>query len=185
MFNILGLPRSRTAWLSFAFTTKETTCYHEALSSHRVSDREFLVNEGSCDTNPLLYTFSDAPLVIVKRDIEEIKDSLMINFITPEGITEEEYILCIDNYIDMYSMALERIEMSVACKVIQVEELNSLQTLCDIWKYLLPEVPVDVVHLTMMLQYNIQTTNTDLTESLLDTAKTYGKSLEEFKEGIL
>lgn len=83
-FFILGLPRSRTYWLSKFLTYRDWTCGHEELRHIRSFDdaKSWLSqpNMGSAET--ALAPFwrlipRDARLVIVRRPVAEVKDSLL------------------------------------------------------------------------------------------------------------
>lgn len=87
-FLILGLPRSRTAWLSVFLTYGNIVCHHELVGKHGIDalwsemqygDGEF---RGNADTLAALYldeiiqAMPDIRLVVVQRKPSEVVDSM-------------------------------------------------------------------------------------------------------------
>lgn len=75
-FFILGLPRSRTAWLANFMTYGDTFCYHEGINGcHTVEDykAKLSYNKGDSSTGAVLIDldkhFPDAKKVIIDSDI--------------------------------------------------------------------------------------------------------------------
>lgn len=86
-FLILGLPRSRTAWLANFLTYKNSFCYHDLLAYCK--DEQELKNKmnlfgydfiGTADTAGFLLPkhdlFKHAPKVIIHRDSDDVIKSL-------------------------------------------------------------------------------------------------------------
>lgn len=71
-FLVLGLPRSRTAWLANFLTYDGNYCYHEAISRCRTFDDYLKMTEGKGDSTTALLDvnnlFPDVPKVIIERD---------------------------------------------------------------------------------------------------------------------
>ena len=83
-FMILGLPRSRTCWLSNFMTTTAVYCHHELVgycsSKEEYRDKMDLDYEyvGDSDTaGLLLHNDYDCPKVIIHRDINDVHTSLV------------------------------------------------------------------------------------------------------------
>ena len=83
-FFILGLPRSRTYWLSKFLTYREWTCGHEELRHIRTMEdaKSWLSQPSTGSAETALAPFwrllpKDARLVIVRRPVAEVKDSLL------------------------------------------------------------------------------------------------------------
>ena len=75
-FLILGLPRSRTAWLANFLTYGDVTCTHEGLNGCRTLleyKRQFKDNSGDSNTGLAIFDFeslfSDFKLIIIDSDI--------------------------------------------------------------------------------------------------------------------
>jgi hypothetical protein len=73
-FFVLGLPRSRTAWLANFLTYDNHFCFHEAMNGCRSIDeyKEKLAYNGDSNTGMMLFNmnalFPDSPKVIIERD---------------------------------------------------------------------------------------------------------------------
>jgi hypothetical protein len=86
MYFILGLPRSRTTWLS-VFLSQGNICYHEKSMEFRNLEELKLFCEqnpkcGISDTALLIHwkwirqNIPEAKIVVIERDIKEVKQSL-------------------------------------------------------------------------------------------------------------
>ena len=88
-FFITGFPRSRTAWLANLFTYKDSFCFHEAskfggnvydIAAKITSRKEKFVGNSDCGTlfyyKDLIKLLPDSKIVIVERDINDVKKSL-------------------------------------------------------------------------------------------------------------
>lgn len=174
-FFILGLPRSRTLWFSQLFTFDDIECKHEYFSKHEKRDLIPGVR-GYSDTNPLIATdmdYGDSPVLIIERDIDDVIDSVSKAFDKPEGI------VCwhgaIARYIDTYKYALDSV-MPKNCLRVDFESIND--SLPEIWKFLLPDIPVDTARIEMAKNKIIKTNNRNIQDSL---EHTFG-SIDHFKE---
>ncbi len=73
-FFVIGLPRSRTAWLANFLTQGEHFCYHEAINgcSSIAAYKAKLGNQGDSGTGMMMFDmnalFPDAPIVIIESD---------------------------------------------------------------------------------------------------------------------
>ena len=83
-FFVLGLPRSRTFWLSKFLTYREWTCGHEELRHIRSFEdaKSWMTQPFTGSAETALAPFwrlipPDTRLVIVRRPVEEVKDSLL------------------------------------------------------------------------------------------------------------
>lgn len=88
-FFITGFPRSRTAWLANFFTHKDSYCFHELskeggnvyeLVSKLHSRPEPIVGTSDCAFpfyyKDILQLLPESKIVIVERDVEDVKKSL-------------------------------------------------------------------------------------------------------------
>ena len=83
-FMVLGLPRSGTAWLANLLTTQKSYCRHEALwtsSLFELNKEKHAVSFGIAETSGFSIVddinMHSARKLIVRRDLNEINDSLM------------------------------------------------------------------------------------------------------------
>ena len=76
-FFVIGLPRSRTAWLANFLTFDGNFCYHEGMAGCRNIDeyKEKLGDDGDSSTGLMLFNmnveFPKAPKIIIEGDIEK------------------------------------------------------------------------------------------------------------------
>lgn len=151
-FYVLGLPRSRTLWLSFLLSDHETKCYHERLSgvaSEPLTDEPFKY-VGSVDTNPINEIEYNGPLAIIKRDPEDVKKSITDWFGTDEKFTSD--------YIDMYSKALSQKD----ALIIDYKDLDNADVIKKLIKHLKPESVVTDSNIEYMINCIIKTKNKDV-----------------------
>jgi hypothetical protein len=87
MFFIVGLPRSRTAWLSVYFTAQGFFCYHDGLNGCKdiQSYRKKMLGAcGDADSGLLLIDvekeFPDSKIVVIERSLKEVMQSLEDKF---------------------------------------------------------------------------------------------------------
>lgn len=163
-FYILGLPRSRTLWFSEFFCTGAIECVHEHFSSHQKAE----LIPGVCgyvDTNPLTTPdYGDSPVLIIERDVEDIIDSCLRAFDCPKGV--EDWPGTVRNYIEMYQNALTALTPQ---NVLMVNYADIDLSLYEIWKFLLPTIPVDKERIQFFRNKIVKTQNRNIEESLNHT----------------
>lgn len=75
-FFVLGLPRSRTAWLANFLTYDDLFCYHEGVNGCKTINeyKEKIKGKGDSNTGIMLFDFEnhfpDAKFIIIDSDIE-------------------------------------------------------------------------------------------------------------------
>ena len=156
-FFILGLPRSRTTWLSAFLMTDRVFCDHDVFSNGEVYPDEFWGIEGydymgSVDTNSVLATpylrNVDAPLVIIERDHRAVYKSLIrIPHTDPEKLKRH-----ITKQVD----ALEEAQ-SFANLVVPYDKLDDMME--EVSYVCTPTIPFDKVKHTAFKNFNIQMPN--------------------------
>lgn len=163
-FYTLGLPRTRSMWLSFLFRTGGVNCVHEGLSQGMPVPEEWILG-GSVDTNPMLeFDYGDAPVLIVRREPSAVVSSLVRQFGLPVTTAVKG--------VDILQEALNAREFE-NCKGIRYQDLSDNDAVKEACDFLVPDaVALDVIE--YMQEISVQTRNRDL-------SKTWGK---EFVEGL-
>jgi RimJ/RimL family protein N-acetyltransferase len=179
-FYTIGLPRTRSLWLSKLLGYGDSTCFHEHLSAHsrQIKPDVDTKYRGFCDTNPLIdIDYGDSPVLIVKRPVEDVIRSGLNSFNIPHAVRSFSSFL--SNYMDKYSKALDDLKPKNVF-VVDFEDLSDPATISDICSFLMPgnEIPLD--HINEMIHERIQTTNRELTASLEDTALSLGMTYDDF-----
>jgi len=140
MFFILGLPRSRTTWLSCLLSNKDHEVYHDKsidFNSFEELEQFCKDNEdiGIVDT-ALLYFYEDIvdkitdKVALVTRDIEDVKKSL-----TKVGFDKS----VVDYFLPAYNMMLE----DTRIKKINFGELDDPKKVSELYNFLGLEFDVD------------------------------------------
>lgn len=174
-FYILGLPRSRTLWFSEFFCTGVIECVHEHFSSHKKVQLIPGVR-GYSDTNPLTTPdYGESPVLIIERDVEEVISSCLEAFDCPDGV--EDWPGTVRNYIEMYQNALADVTPQ---NVLMVNYADIDASLYEIWKFLLPKIPVDEQRIEFFRTKVVKTENRNIEESLSRTWGTIGNFIEKF-----
>ena len=143
-FFILGLPRSRTFWLSKFLTYREWTCGHEELRHIRTMEdaKSWLSQPFTGSAETALAPFwrllpKDARLVIVRRPVAEVKDSLLRLSLGDGGAFDP---IALDGLLKRADAKLDQIEARWQGPIIEVrfDGLNS-ETACKaIFEHCLP-----------------------------------------------
>jgi len=144
-FFILGLPRSRTAWLANFMTYRQTFCYHEGLNGcYTIDDfkQKLGLNKGDSSTGAVLldldHHFPDAKKVIIESDIERSIQYSQEMY----GNTHEDWLLHIQS----------RLYLTEGMRVNVNDIFDKLK---DIWEYL-TESKYDKSRGDMLKKLNIQ-----------------------------
>jgi len=177
-FYTIGLPRTRSMWLSKLLSCGDSTCFHEHLSSHEDQDKPEVSTRyrGFCDTNPLIAVdYGNAPVLIIRRDLESVIASAMQCFDPPEGVNS--FIDFLNNYAFVYQSALDDLKPE-NYMIVEYEEINNKAE--EICQFLMPENAVPESHIETMIGTRIQTTNRNLTNNLKHTANALGIPYKEY-----
>ena len=154
-FFILGLPRSRTTWLSAFLITERVFCEHDVFSSEEVYPDEFWGIEGyeytgSVDTDAILATpylsSLNAPLVVIERDHREVYQSMA----RIPNIDKDK----LKRHITAQQYALSK-AMDFANLVVQYEDLDDM--LKEVCYVCTPNIEFDEVKHAAFKSFNIQT----------------------------
>lgn len=153
IYQILGWPRSRTAWLSNYFTVNKSICFHEGVwdfSKRKLLTPEEYFNNikifegmykyvGDANTvalNNQQYIVPDAKIVIIERDPKEITKSVKAflgHDYTPPEIYEYPYN-------EFIKIKFEDIDIKLKY----------------IWDFLMPNEPFDNLRTSILQRMNIQ-----------------------------
>ncbi len=147
-FFVIGLPRSRTAWLSNFLTYDDNFCYHEGIDGCSTIEEykdKLGENKGDSSTGLMLFDmnkeFPDSPKVIIEGSVDKA-----IEF-TKEvyGVYEPEYFYELKDKLD-----------SIKGLRIKFEDINN--SLEQIWEHLIG-TPYDKERGSLLKDMNIQTNN--------------------------
>lgn len=140
-FLILGLPRSRTKWISEFLTYNDYYCGHDELTRVRqLEDVEsWLIQEntGSVETGAApfwrlaLHLKSDLKLVTIRRDPLECAYSAVKAGLTNDLDSTIRYFQYLDKKLD-------QIERRTKCRSYKYEDLEKEEICKDLFEYLLP-----------------------------------------------
>ncbi len=156
-FFILGLPRSRTTWLSAYLLTDRVFCAHDVFSSEDLYPEEFwglssYEYTGSVDTDSVLATpylrNVEAPLVIIDRCHREVYESLS----RIPNIDKDKLKYHLTNQMD----ALEEAK-SFANLVVPYDKLDDMME--ELSYVCTPNVPFDKVKHAAFKGFNIRMPN--------------------------
>lgn len=139
-FFVLGLPRSRTAWLANFLTYDNNFCFHEGLNGCRsIAEYKTKIGDhGDSGTGLALIDLPVAPKIIIERDIEPI-----IEFVS------STYGYCDRKDIIRLKRRLDKVQgLRIAFNDID----DRLQ---DIWEYLIGD-GFDQQRADMLKKLNIQ-----------------------------
>ena len=177
-FYTIGLPRTRSLWLSHLLTDENTVCEHEYYSSHEHKEELLIPGKrvGSCDTNPLMAPdYDNKPVIIVVRDKEDVISSMMRSFDKPEGVRNFESFL--KRYEKTYRNALFDIKCGNKL-IVAFEDLSDPKKVREICDFV--GVKITDERIINMISTNISTTNRDLTSPLRHTALCEGVTYEDY-----
>lgn len=147
-FLILGLPRSRTAWLANFMTSDGIHCSHEGLNGCRTLEEyrdKFKPNSGDSSTGLAYFNFEslfkDFKIVIIESDLE-----------TSIEFTKKYFEI---NVTDEMTSLKKRLE-SIDGLHIQFDEIND--NLKTIWEYI-TDKPFNSERAEMLKDFNVQVMN--------------------------
>lgn len=178
-FYTIGLPRTRSLWLTYLLRSDNADCYHEALgvmgeTELPKTNKKYI---GSCDNNPLNYT-ERAPLLIVERNVNEVIDSVLESFKNPFDMPFKPFI---DGLINKKNEALKKFDG----KRINHNDLNDFDCVLEIIKFLKPDEEINKHFVFCHMHSFIETTVNDLSFGMKMLANHYKMSVNEFYEYIV
>lgn len=155
-FIVLGLPRSRTAWLARFLSYKDAHCGHEELRHMRsLDDVKAWISQpmtGSAETaaapwwRTLLRLAPEVRVVVVRRPIDEVVESLAaFGFDRP----------VIRPAMERLNAKLDQIAKRVPCLEVTFDDLNEEETCKTVFEHCLP-YPFDKAHWQRLAGENVQ-----------------------------
>ena len=146
-FFVVGLPRSRTAWLSTFFTGNNSFCYHEILrvsggiddAIKKLLNRKEMYVGNSDSSLPLWmgkvdHILQHSPIVIIERDANEVNNSLINLFGRDDDWTKT---------IDLTLEGLEIIKKRYNYISVDYNELDKQSCLELVSDFCVPNIPFD------------------------------------------
>jgi len=150
-FLVIGLPRSKTAWLSNYFTNYGITCYHEPSVNHRVERIEEMLGDKHGASDSGLVFSSDwvirrvntgkVRVLIVNRPKEDVAKSLEVAY-KAEGLE----IKSVEFVVELFNFNLRNIKASIFDKNpdrMDVEFDDVFDRIEEIHNFCTPEIPFD------------------------------------------
>ena len=181
-FYTLGLPRSRSVWLSMLLTDEHSDCFHEALTafgstSLPPSAKPF---RGSADTNPLNPVVRSGRVVIIDRQIDDCIRSFVESFDNPFGDKPFEPFVA-----GWAAMCKERLDQFTGVERVQFHELDDPGRVCRLADYLRPGTSLSRKRAEAMISTLIRTRNRDMSQSVLKTAMYLRVSVDDFYQSVV
>lgn len=161
-FIVHGLPRSRTAWLSEFLTYKDHKCQHELSITLRhpkqIVEYFQTENQGASETGStqawwlIEHAQPKLKVVLVRRDIEEVIDSLMEVDLSGVAYYERESLR---KHLGYSNRMLDKLEKRNNSLSVSFHELNKMETCKKVFEHCLP-YEFDIRHWANLKNKNIQ-----------------------------
>lgn len=151
MFFVLGLPRSRTAWLANFLTYGDSFCYHEGLDGCSTVQEYKQKIQGCGDSSTGLYLldinkeFPDTKRIIIEPDSKDIERA--------KKFTETYFPQVPKEWVEYLYYKL----MQVDGPRVPFKEINN--NLEFIWTYLIPDKPFNKKRADQLMNMNVQVQN--------------------------
>lgn len=160
----IGLPRTRSTWLSVLLSYGDSYCFHEYLSTNsflvkHLPKLENISNVGSSDTNPMTfnrYVIKDSPVVIINRPVNAVNFSLCNAF----GFSD----ICINHLDDKLN---DIIQMDLNSLVIDFDDMNDINIINSIVQHLNLNIPHHHIVKLMGAKITQPTSNDPLYRSVM------------------
>lgn len=179
-FYTLGLPRTRSVWLSNVLSQGNSIAFHEGLSifgcqSLPARNKNHV---GSCDTNPLNHV-ERAPLVIIERNKADVVESYLRAFDNP---FDRPFRPFVESMIEKMSHELAKYQGLR----INYNDLNKYNKIVEIIKFLQPSNEIDRYSIEKFMDTVIVTKNRCLKTSYSMTADyLYQTTIEGLYDKVL
>lgn len=155
-FLIVGLPRSRTAWMSVAATNDRSICFHEPLSRMnewqdvaaiwRSGDYEFTgISDSSLGFHlPHILETSAPRTLIVGRPLDDVVKSLAGIGVDGAG------------YCSLLSRYLDAVGEHPLVRFVSFSHLSDIAVVAESLRWLMPGLGVDMNKLGELMKLNVQ-----------------------------
>ena len=182
-FYTLGLPRSRSRWLSVLLSDDHAHCVHEGLSLYGIdtikpSGKRFT---GSADTNPMNPVRRSGRLLIVERNADECVESFLKAFDNP---FEDDFRPFVESMCASYKNRLDQF-YGDQVKRVSFESLDDYKTVMAVADFLRPGTSMTVSRARAFCDTRISTKNRDLTYSIAVTAKFHKMTKKQFYDAVI
>lgn len=144
-FFIVGLPRTRTSWMSNFLTYKTSFCFHEAIRlCYKIEDMIALFesvdepNVGDADCRIIEFQkdfrkmFPNAKWIYIKRDIKDVIYSLEKRFEFEESYRDTDFCKKLQEKYNVF-------EKEYSPLTFQYDELDNVDVCEAIWNYCIPD----------------------------------------------
>ena len=152
MFNIIGMPRSRTAWLANLFTYEGVTCLHDWWGENREPAGELFAYS---DSMYHIY-YNPSVTAFIHREVDEVMASLMKAFDFPDNTNFDE----LEAALYSQKSYMERSEGYH----IDYRQLEDNKKIAEMWEYL-TGVEAPMGHIMRMQNYKITVCYTDIIDA--------------------
>jgi len=146
-FFIVGLPRTRSSWMSNFLTYKTSFCFHEAIRLCRNIDDMALLfdsvgepNVGDADCRIIEFQadfrrmFPHAKWVYIKRDIKDVIHSLEKRFEFEESYRDTDFCKNLQAKYEVFEKEYKPLTFNY-------DELDKIEVCEKIWDYCIPDSP--------------------------------------------
>lgn len=159
-FLIIGMPRSRTAWLANFFTWEDAICLHGGLRNHKsVADLfEALKKPGAArgDADPTLTLFpteviEESPSFRIAYVVRDLKDVWNSSTKAYRGTATNP-----ETFVTASELGFRMLRKYAPSMEIPYESLDDEAAMYKLWKHILPTTPFPVERFHMLKTINIQ-----------------------------
>lgn len=159
-FFIVGLPKSRLAWLANLLTTDTSLCYFGALSRCRKigdlqeilavrQDKATIVGDADpligCVAGEFWKTFPESKVVFVQRSFNESLMAEMFSIRQERGFQEESFTIdALIKYLRRTQNGLDTLWRTIPSDQklwVAYNDLDKMETVKQIWNFCLPGIP--------------------------------------------
>jgi hypothetical protein len=175
-FYTIGLPRSKSLWLSHLLRSDNADCYHEGLTIGNELPPTKKRYIGSCDNN--LFNITErSPLAVIIRDPYEVIDSMERNFDNP---FDRPFRPFLEGWIGKAYGIL----VNLPGKKFRFEDLNNIDCLKEMISFLKPDDVPSEYELIYMTVTRIETTIRTIADGMRVMAAQVGVPYSELYDYI-
>lgn len=172
-FFIVGLPRSRTAWLANLFTTENIHCFHELSAVYPVEQWAAVFRAVGSKyvgtSEPLPRTvleakkiFPESKLVVISRPVMESFKATLRAVRWVDQLSQ--YVFADPKKIQICAVLLKReedylelLKKSPGALVVKFNELNQNEVVTQIWRHCIPDIEADELRIAQLQEIRVTT----------------------------